>query len=416
LLEKTEEGCHKYMQPLFGPGSLLEQRYRILKKVGEGGYGMVYQALDEQQWRTVAIKQISVGGLSASAQSDATDAYLRETMLLPGLKHRSLPRVHHYFSDHTYRYVVMDYIEGQTLEELLQTQPEGRLSVSQTREIGRQLCDVLAYLHRQQPPIIFRDVKPANIMLTAAGDLYLIDFGTARRYWGRRKDTVPLGSPGYAAPEQYGKAESTPLTDIYGLGATLQTLLTGKDPLDILTDSWPPDVAVPRDLQNLLEQMMERDPARRPDDMQMVSRVLGGQGRPVSRKTAGQKLVALRAQETMWQRWQQAQVAFQQEDARKRLPSRLQRILETLGLTLVFVLLIAIFPPLRALMVMIFEWIRFFSALSLLLFSLWLIVFVTVGLLTGFKWGVQRALQWRRQPVALAAQRVSAPLQQMQRR
>src|SRR5205085_2594150 len=103
--------------------------------------------------------------------------------------------------------------------------------VEMVLEIGIQLCTVLDYLHTHQPPIIFRDLKPANIMRTADNHVYLIDFGIARHFKpGKAKDTIPLGSKGYAAPEQYGKAQSTPQSDIYGLGATLHQLLMGDDP------------------------------------------------------------------------------------------------------------------------------------------------------------------------------------------
>jgi serine/threonine protein kinase len=127
--------------------------------------------------------------------------------------------------------VLMDFIEGETLEEYLQKQPEGHLSVKETLGIGIQLCTVLAYLHNRQPPVIFRDLKPSNIMLTPEENLYLIDFGIARHFKpGQKKDTIALGSPGYAAPEQYGKGQTTPQSDIFSLGAILHHLLSGNDP------------------------------------------------------------------------------------------------------------------------------------------------------------------------------------------
>jgi serine/threonine protein kinase len=136
---------------------------------------------------------------------------------------------------------------------------------------------VLGYLHNQKQPIIFRDVKPANIMRTSKGRLYLIDFGIARHFTpGQTKDTGPLGSPGYAAPEQYGKAQTTVQTDIYGLGATLQTLLTGVDPLDALTGATSsiPTRHIPKKFQRLLNQMLEPDASKRPQSMDEVKRHL----------------------------------------------------------------------------------------------------------------------------------------------
>jgi predicted Ser/Thr protein kinase len=255
-----------------GPGSLLAGRYRVLEKIGEGGFGVVYKARDEQMWgKLVAVKQINMASLSAQEKIEATDSFNREITLLADLQHKSLPHIYDHFTDPDHWYVVMNYIEGQTLEELLKTLPDGRLPVKQALKIVMQLCDVLGYLHSQEPAIIFRDVKPGNIMVTRRGQLYLIDFGIARRYRvGQAKDTGPLGSPGYAAPEQYGRAQTTPQTDIYGLGATLQTLLTGKEPLEIRLRGIPPGCAIPWQLQALITQMTERDISKRPRTMEEV--------------------------------------------------------------------------------------------------------------------------------------------------
>jgi serine/threonine protein kinase len=260
-----------------GPGSLLAGRYLILEKIGEGGFGAVYKARDRRLWNeVVAVKQINMAALSAQEKIEATDSYNREITLLSVLKHRNgLPRVRNYFTDPEHWYVVMDYIPGRTLEEILATTLGGRLSVAQAVEIGSKLCDVLGYLHEQNPPIIFRDVKPGNIMLTAWGQVYLIDFGIARRWQaGKPGDTTPLGSPGYAALEQYGKRQSTEQTDIYGLGATLQTLLTGCEPLEIRMHGMPPDCKIPFKLQALITNMLDPTPRKRPESVREVKNVL----------------------------------------------------------------------------------------------------------------------------------------------
>ena len=255
--------------------NVLMQRYRILEKIGEGGFGLVYKAIDKKNNMTVAIKQINVAALSMQQIIDATDSYNREITLLPQLQHRSLPRIHGYFTDEDHWYIIMEYINGETLEETLAKASKGRLPVKQVLDIGTALCDVLAYLHAQQPAIIYRDIKPANIMITSKGDIYVIDFGTARRYRADQiRDTGSLGSPGYAAPEQYGKAQTTPKTDLYGLGATLQTLLTGKEPLEIATRGIPPDCDIPTDLQRLIRRMMSKDAHKRPYDMNVVGQSL----------------------------------------------------------------------------------------------------------------------------------------------
>jgi len=125
----------------------------------------------------------------------------------------------------------MNYLEGETLEDYQNRAANKRLMLSEVFTIGLQLCDILEYLHSHQPPIIFRDLKPANIILSSEKKVYVIDFGIARFFKpGKPKDTIALGSPGYAAPEQYGRAQTTPRADIYSLGAILHQMLTGKDP------------------------------------------------------------------------------------------------------------------------------------------------------------------------------------------
>src|SRR5260370_6359565 len=163
----------------------------------------------------------------------------------------------------------MDFIEGQTLEEYLDRQPRGgHLLPEEVFDIGIQLSNVLGYLHTRQPPIIFRDLKPTNIMRTPGQHLYLIDFGIARHFKpGQVKDSMPLGSPGYAAPEQYGKMQTTPRADIYSLGVTLHQLLTGNDPTRTPFLLAPLQLhATPTlsGLEALIEQMLELDEMKRP--------------------------------------------------------------------------------------------------------------------------------------------------------
>jgi serine/threonine protein kinase len=162
---------------------------------------------------------------------EATDAFQREADLLSQLTHPSLPRLYEQNCKLEQWYLIMDFFEGETLEDYQNKTPNKRLLLSEVFSIGLQLCDVLEYLHSQQPPIVFRDLKPANIILAPEGKVYVIDFGIARFFKpGQSKDTIALGSPGYAAPEQYGRVQTTPRADIYSLGAVLHQLLTGKDP------------------------------------------------------------------------------------------------------------------------------------------------------------------------------------------
>lgn len=256
------------------PGVLLQGRYRIREEIGRGGYSIVYKARDTARHsRQVSIKQINLRNLTSRQVIEATETFNRETTLLPVLQHEGIPKFYGSFTDAEHWYLIMEYIPGQTLEDYLRTSTKsGRCTLSETLWIGIQLSHILEYLHVCKPSLIFRDVKPANVMLTPRKKLYLIDFGIARTFnSSKSKDTTPLGSPGYAAPEQYGRGQSDGRTDIYGLGMTLQTLLTGLDPLDSQADgNLQPAQLVPAYVQKLLSEMTDHDSNRRPRNMAVV--------------------------------------------------------------------------------------------------------------------------------------------------
>jgi len=271
--------------------TLFRNRYFIMSKVGAGGFGSVYKARDIQSGdRLVAIKEVSLLGLHPQAMLEATTAFQREVSVLSQLDHPNLPRLYEYIQTPGHWYLVMDFIAGETLEQYQSKTPNGRLLLSEALDIGMQLCLVLDYLHSQQPPIVFRDLKPANIMRTPTGLLYLIDFGIARYFKpGQAKDTVALGSHGYAAPEQYGKAQTTPRADIYSLGAVLHQLLTARDPSEAPFRFQPlrpkshsepgslttgmVDVLVNK-LETLIASMLAMDVNKRPPDVARVKQEL----------------------------------------------------------------------------------------------------------------------------------------------
>jgi serine/threonine protein kinase len=197
---------------------------------------------------------------------------------LSALSHPQVPRLYDHFSDVDHWYLVLEYIEGQTLESYLEARGvQGKLfQMEEILGIGLQLCTVLTYLHSRHPPLIFRDLKPDNIMRTPAGKLYLIDFGIARHYIvGQSRDTQSLGSPGYAAPEQYGRAQTDARTDLYGLGALLHQLLSGQDPSDTPRGLPPLHLngqAGHAELESLVNRLLASDPQNRPASAHDVAR------------------------------------------------------------------------------------------------------------------------------------------------
>ena len=249
--------------------TLLTGRYRLIVRIGQGGMGAVYKAADTQlDNRLVAIKEMSKAGVPAAQVEEAEASFEREALLLSKLKHPNLPSIHEHFTENDRSYLVMDFIAGETLEHYLEQQNGKPLPMKQVIAWAEQLCDVLNYLHTRQPPIIFRDLKPGNVMVDEGGHVFLIDFGIARLFKpGQSRDTVALGSPGYAAPEQYGKAQSTPQSDLYSLGALLHHLLTGIDPSErpfFFTPASAVNPEVSPDLDALLQQMVQMEVVRRP--------------------------------------------------------------------------------------------------------------------------------------------------------
>src|SRR6266446_1229320 len=295
----TARFCQSCAAPLLNrntTGTLPEQtllagRYELVGRIGQGGMGAVYKASDARyNNRPVAMKEMSRVGLSATHAQEAEAAFEHEARLLADLLHPNLPRIYEHFSENERLYLVMDFIDGQTLEEYVEQVGGGPLPVAQVIDWAEQLCDVLSYLHSREPAIIFRDLKPANVMISESGHIFLIDFGIARIFKpGKQHDTVALGSPGYAAPEQYGKSQSTPRSDIYSLGALLHHLLTGHDPSDqpfFFQSASKLNPAVDPALDVLLQKMLEMDSDRRPASALEVLNTLEGIGSSQSRSTS----------------------------------------------------------------------------------------------------------------------------------
>ena len=208
---------------------MLQDRYKIVKLLGRGGMGAVYLAEDQRLPTSWAIKEMKKEGLSAQEHSEASELFRTEARLLSELRHRNLPRIVDFFEADDRLYLVMDHIDGDTLEARFER--VGPLPVQFALEMSLQIADVLDYLHTRPNPVVFRDFKPGNVMLTPQDEVKLIDFGIARVFRkDQSKDTKALGTPGYAAPEQYGRGQSGPRTDLYAFGATIHHVLSGQDP------------------------------------------------------------------------------------------------------------------------------------------------------------------------------------------
>ncbi|MDF9841083.1 MULTISPECIES: serine/threonine-protein kinase [unclassified Paenibacillus] len=223
-------------------GFLLGRRYRIVRKIASGGMSHVYLAEDirlpGQYW---AVKE-------SISQRETLGNVAAEAELLISLNHSLLPRVVDFFppDEQNYCYLVMDYIGGVTLSDYIKEQA-APLDGEQIASYARQLLGVLHYLHSHHPPIIYRDLKPSNIMLTGTGELRLIDFGIARSYrQGAAEDTEKFGTAGFAAPEQYGSGQSSPVSDLYGLGALMLYMASGG-----LYSRWEPGMEAKLDGRNM---------------------------------------------------------------------------------------------------------------------------------------------------------------------
>jgi serine/threonine protein kinase len=217
---------------LLPPDTLIRERYQIIEKLGQGGMAAVYKVKDlEKRGALRAIKEMSQAALKDGEREQAIANFHAEADLLRGLDHPGLPKFYEQFEQEDRYYLVMEFIDGETLESRQEKAGNKPLPEAEVMDWARQLCSVLTYLHERRPPIIFRDLKPGNIMLGKDGKVKLIDFGIARIFRrDKTHDTQVLGTPGYAPPEQYGKGQTDQRSDVYALGVTLHQLLSGYDP------------------------------------------------------------------------------------------------------------------------------------------------------------------------------------------
>ncbi|MEE0954727.1 MAG: serine/threonine-protein kinase [Eubacterium sp.] len=241
-------------------GSIIFEKYEILKLIGRGGMSRVYLAMDTHLNKQWVIKEVDRMGRGRKARA-SIDAILAEANLMKKLDHPALPRIVDILETEKVFYIVMDYIEGETLEKILNR--KGPIPPDQVILWSVQLAQVLDYLHSLDPPVIYRDMKPSNVIVSPESQIRLIDFGIAREYKpGKKQDTRILGTPGYAAPEQSGFFQTDARTDIYSLGMTMYTMLTGRKPPGFKEQA-AVDEKIPEELAEIIRRCTMIDPDRR---------------------------------------------------------------------------------------------------------------------------------------------------------
>lgn len=244
-------------------GSIVDGKYKILNVVGKGGMSVVYLAMNERANKQWAIKEVRKDGVQNFEV--VKQNLIVETELLKKFNHPNLPSIIDVIDGDGTFLIVMDYIEGNPLSKALET--SGAQNQEDVIEWSKQLCDVLGYLHSRKPPIIYRDMKPSNVMLKPDGNVMLIDFGTAREFKSNSvADTTCLGTQGYAAPEQFGgQGQTDARTDIYCLGATMYHLITGHNPCTPPYEMYPIRQWNPS-LSSGLEEIILKCTQRNPND------------------------------------------------------------------------------------------------------------------------------------------------------
>ena len=246
-------------------GTLIDGKYEILKQIGKGGMSTVYLAMDQHLNKQWAVKEIRHKADDRESHI-IIQSLVAEANLMKKLDHPALPRIVDIIDSRDTIYVIMDYIEGEPLSRILER--EGPQPEEDVLEWAKQLCDVLSYLHTRKPPVIYRDLKPGNIMIRPDGNIRLIDLGIAREYKeGAVTDTVQLGTKGYAAPEQFGgQGQTDARTDIYSLGVTLYQALTGQAPTEPPYEFYPIrywNPALSGGLENIIAKCVKSNPAER---------------------------------------------------------------------------------------------------------------------------------------------------------
>ncbi|MFQ5594975.1 MAG: protein kinase [Anaerolineae bacterium] len=252
-------------------GATLKDKYTVTQLVAGGGMAWVYRAEERRPdgaTRTWALKELRAASDDLAVRAEGRRLFEQEARILAGLRHRNLPRVAGSFEQDGRSYLVMEFVAGESLQKRL-NEANAPLLEDEVIAWAIQICDVLSYLHAQNPPVIFRDMKPSNVMVTPDGTIKLIDFGIARTYKaGKLRDTIAMGSENYAAPEQWGTAQTDARADVYGLGATMYHLLANVPPTPAFLPAPPVPLhqynpAVSEQLAAVVEKAMAQDREQR---------------------------------------------------------------------------------------------------------------------------------------------------------
>lgn len=278
-------------------GSVLSDRYEIKKVIGQGGMGSVYLASDRRlsvkQW---AVKEMVLDSSLPEEKNEIERLFTDEAHLLAELDHPNLPKVVDFFSEGDRKYLIMEYIQGETLENRVMAYA-GFLPEERVLHYCIQIAKVLLYLHNHKPnPVIFRDLKPANILVTAEERVKLVDFGIARLFMtGKDRDTIILGTPGYASPEQYGRAQTDQRSDIFSFGATMHFIITKEDPgktpfhFPLMSGKNP---SVPGRLDDIVQKAVNLLPDNRYQTMEaLIEELKALKGKEEKDRSASQPLV-----------------------------------------------------------------------------------------------------------------------------
>ncbi len=287
-------------------GTILKSRYKIIKKIGGGGFGQVYLAEDTLKESLWAVKEMDVEDLSDKDRTEIREQFWFEAKILVKLSHPQLPKIEDFFEDNEKYYIVMEYIKGKDLFDLIKLSSEP-FPVEEVTQWVIKICNVLEYLHKQKPQaVIFRDLKPENVMLSDTGEIKLIDFGISKLFDVNRhtRNYAKAASPYFSSPEQYGGKTTDTRSDIFSLGATMYYIYTGNFPVDAIEraiNEIPIPVPsnfnskIPKQLDNIILKAMELNKENRYQTVEEITEALLACIAP-GEKAKEQKKICLKCQ------------------------------------------------------------------------------------------------------------------------